>query len=102
MTTPTVIALGDDRDTKFIVQTVPTSEGTCSHKHDSCGKPGVVAVRNTIDQQHPKEVSTLRVTLCADHQDDAARMHELWVADAREFQDPVKRAEFLASAGVTD
>lgn len=102
MTTDTVIALGDDRDTKFIVQTVPTSTGTCSHGHDSCGKPGVIAIRNTIDQQHPTENSTLRITLCADHQDDADRMHGVWVASAREMQDPVKRAEFLASAGITD
>lgn len=102
MTTKTVIALGDDRDTKHIVQTIPVSTGECSHGHGSCGKPGVIAVRNTVDQQRPIEVSTLRITLCAEHQGDAARMHDAWVADARELQDPVKNAEFLASAGVTD
>ncbi|MCX4824889.1 hypothetical protein OG883_34555 [Streptomyces sp. NBC_01142] len=102
MTTSTVIALGDDRDTKYIVQTIPVSTGKCSHGHGSCGKPGVIAVRNTIDQQHPTEVSTYRVTVCAEHQDGAAHMHAVWVASARELQDPVKNAEFLASAGVTD
>lgn len=101
MITDTVIALGDDRDTKFIVQTVEVSTGACSAGHGACCKPGVIAVRNTIDQQHPTEVSTLRVTMCADHQDEAARIHALWVADAREMQDPVKRAEFLASVGVS-
>ncbi|MFF4836586.1 hypothetical protein [Streptomyces sp. NPDC001315] len=102
MTTETVIALGDDRDTKHIVQTIEVSTGECAHGHGSCGKPGVIAVRNTVDQQRPAENSTLRITLCADHRGDAARMHEAWVASAREMQDPVKRAEFLASAGVTD
>ncbi|MCQ4043852.1 DUF4326 domain-containing protein [Streptantibioticus rubrisoli] len=98
----TVIALGDDRDTKFIVQTIAVSTGECSHGHGSCRKPGVIAVRNTIDQQHPTEVSTLRVTVCADHRDDAVRMRAAWEADARELQDPIKNAEFLASVGVTD
>ena len=93
----TVIALSDDRDTKFIVQTIPVSTGECTHGHRGCGKPAVVAVRNTIDQQHPTEVSTVRVTVCAEHQDDAARMRALWEADARELQDPVKNAEFLAT-----
>ena len=102
MTTTTEIALCDDRETKFIVQTVAVSSGECSHGHGACGKPGVTAVRNTVDQQNPTEVSTLRVTLCADHQDGAARLHSAFVADAREMQDPVKRAEYLASAGVTD
>ncbi|MFF0127310.1 hypothetical protein ACFYTG_16510 [Streptomyces mirabilis] len=100
--TTTVIPLGDDRDTTNTVQTIDVSTGECSHGHGSCGKPGVIAVRNTIAQQRPDEVSTLRITLCADHQNDAARMHTLWVADAREMQDPVKRAAYLASAGVTD
>lgn len=99
--TTTTIALGDDRDTKFIVQTVPTDEGTCSQGNDSCGKPGIIAVRNTIDQQWPTESSTYRVTLCAEHQAGAARMHELWVADARQMQNPATRAAFLASAGIT-
>lgn len=102
MTTNTVITLGDKRDTKHIVQTIEVSTGTCSAGHGSCGKPGVIAVRNTIDQQRPTEVSTLRVTMCADHQDEAARIHALWVAGAREMQDPLKRAEFLASVGVSD
>lgn len=100
MTTTTTIPLGDDRDTTYTVQTVPTDEGTCSHAHDSCGKPGVIAVRNTLDQQRPTESSTFRITLCAEHQGNAARMHELWVTSARDMQDPVKRADFLASAGV--
>ncbi|WP_405585338.1 hypothetical protein [Streptomyces sp. NBC_01092] len=101
MTEPTVIALGDDRDTKYIVQTIPVDTGTCSHAHDSCGKPGVIAVRNTLDQQRPTESSTYRITMCAEHQGAAARMHELWVADARKLQDPDERAEFLAKAGIT-
>lgn len=96
--TTTTVALGDDRDTTFTVQTIGVSTGTCSHGHDSCGKPGVIAVRNTIDQQRPAENSTLRITLCAEHKDDATHMHSAWVASAREMQDPVKRAEFLASA----
>ncbi|WP_405994047.1 hypothetical protein [Streptomyces sp. NBC_00986] len=95
------IPLYDDRNTTHTVQTIPVSAGECSHENGSCGQPGVVAVRNTIDQQRPVETSTFRITLCADHQDDAPRMHDVWVASAREMQDPVKRAEFLASAGVT-
>lgn len=101
MTTTTVIPLGDDRDTKSIVQTVAVDTGQCGAEHGSCGKPGVIAVRHTIDQQRPTEVSTMRLTLCADHRDKAAWMHEAWVASAREMQDPAKRAEFLASVGVT-
>ncbi|QQM42821.1 hypothetical protein [Streptomyces liliifuscus] len=96
----TVIALGDARDTTFTVQTIPVTTGECTVSHGDCGKPGVTAVRITIDQQRPTESSTYRVTLCADHQDDATRLHELQVASARELQDPVKRAEFLAGAGV--
>lgn len=102
MSTETVIPLGDDRDTTFTVQTVPTTEGSCGHGHGSCGKPGDIAVRHVIDQKRPAENSAIRITVCADHHADAARMHEKWVADAREMQDPAKRAEFLASAGVTD
>ncbi|MEU2859898.1 hypothetical protein ABZ672_16165 [Streptomyces mirabilis] len=102
MTEQTVIALGDDRNTTYTVQTIPVSTGECSAEHDSCGKPGIVAVRNTIDQQRPAENSTYRITLCSDHQDGAARMHAVWVASAREMQDPVKRAAYLASAGVTN
>jgi hypothetical protein len=101
VTTTTPIPLGDARDTTHTVQTIRVSTGECAHGHGSCGKPGVIAVRNTIDQQRPVENSTFRITLCADHQDDAARMHDVWVASAREMQDAVKRAEFLASAGVT-
>ncbi|MEU1447076.1 hypothetical protein [Streptomyces mirabilis] len=100
--TTTVIPLGDDRDTTNTVQTIDVSTGTCCAEHGSCGKPGVIAVRITIDQQRPAESSTLRITLCADHRDNAARQHAMQVASAREMQDPVKRAEFLASAGVTD
>lgn len=99
--TTTTIPLNDGRDTTYTVQTIPVDTGECSHGHGSCGKPGAIAVRNTIDQQHPTETSTFRITLCADHQDDAARMHDVWAASAREMQDPAKRAEFLASAGVT-
>ncbi|MFH8768275.1 hypothetical protein [Streptomyces sp. NPDC017958] len=102
MSEQTVIALGDDRDTTYTVQTIPVSTGRCSAEHGSCGKPGVLAVRNTIDQQRPTESSTYRITVCAEHQDDAPRMHGVWVASAREMQDPVKNAEFLAQAGVTD
>ncbi|MDH2392346.1 hypothetical protein QCN29_26925 [Streptomyces sp. HNM0663] len=98
--TTTIIRLGDDRATTHTVQTVPVDTGTCSHGHDSCGKPGVLAVRNTIDQQRPAESSTMRVTVCAEHLDGAAHMHQAWVASARELQDPAKRAEFLAAAGV--
>jgi hypothetical protein len=101
MTTATVIALGDDRNTTYTVQTVAVATGQCRAEHGNCGKPGVIAVRITIDQQQPAENSTLRITLCADHQVDAPRLHELQVASARELQDPVKNAEFLASAGVT-
>lgn len=101
MTTTTVIPLGDHRDTTYTVQTVEADTGQCSAEHDSCGKPGVIAVRITLDQQQPTESSTYRVTLCADHQGEAPRLHELQVASARELQDPVKNAEFLASAGVT-
>lgn len=98
--TTTVIPLHDERETTFTVQTIPTIEGTCSHDHDRCGKPGVIAVRNTIEQRRPAESSTYRITMCAEHQDGAAHMHAVWVASAREMQDPVKNAEFLASAGV--
>lgn len=97
----TVVPLGDDRDTTHTVQTIPVSTGGCSAEHGSCGKPGVLAVRNTIDQQRPTESSTYRITVCADHQDDAPQMHEAWVASARELQDPIKHAEFLASVGVS-
>ncbi|MCZ4515691.1 DUF4326 domain-containing protein [Streptomyces sp. ActVer] len=97
----TVVALGDDRDTKFIVQTIPVRTGECSAENNSCGKPGVVAVRVTVDQLHPAEVSTLRITVCAEHEGNAPRMHELQVASARELQDPVKNAEFLATVGRT-
>lgn len=100
--TTTVIPLGDDRDTTYTVQTIDVTTGQCCAEHGSCGKPGVIAVRNTLDQQRPTESSTYRVTLCADHQDDATHMHAVWVASAREMQDPAKNAEFLASAGVTD
>ncbi|MGW3984302.1 hypothetical protein [Streptomyces mirabilis] len=102
MATDIVIERGDDRDTTYIVQTVPTSDGECSHAHGSCGKPGVLAVRNTVDQQRPTEVSTLRITLCADHKYDAPRLQAMWVHDAREMQDPIKRAAYLESVGVTD
>ncbi|MFE3659099.1 hypothetical protein [Streptomyces sp. NPDC059165] len=101
MNASTVIPLGDVRDTTYTVQTIPTTEGTCSAENGTCDKPGVLAVRNTIDQQRPAESSTYRITVCADHQDGAAHMHKVWVASAREMQDPVKHAEFLASVGVT-
>lgn len=101
MSTTTVIALGDNRETTHTIQTLAVSTGQCSHGHDSCGKPGIVAVRNTITQQQPAESSTYRITLCTDHQGDAHRMHAAWVTSAREMQDPVKRAAFLAEAGVT-
>lgn len=100
--TITVIPLGDERNTTYTVQTIEVSGGECCAEHGSCGKPGVIAVRNTIDQQRPTESSTFRITLCTEHQGNAARMHELWAASAREMQDPAKRAEFLASAGVGD
>ncbi|MFI1148709.1 hypothetical protein [Streptomyces sp. NPDC020817] len=99
--TTTTIPLHDDRATTYVVQTVRVNTGNCGHGHGSCGQPGVIAVRNTLEHQRPAESSTHRVTLCADHQDGAARMHAAWVASARELQDPVKNAEFLASAGVT-
>jgi hypothetical protein len=102
VSTETVIPLGDERDTTYTVQTVPVSTGECCAGNGNCGKPGVIAVRNTLDQQRPTESSTFRITMCADHQGDAPRMHGVWVASAREMQDPAKRAEFLASAGVTD
>jgi hypothetical protein len=97
----TVIALGDDRETTYTVQTIPVSHGQCTAEHGNCGRPGVLAVRNTIDQQRPTESSTYRITVCDQHQDGAAHMHARWVASAREMQDPVKNAEFLARAGVT-
>ncbi|MFD0117665.1 hypothetical protein ACFVZL_19895 [Streptomyces sp. NPDC058320] len=100
MTEQTVIALGDDRGTTHTVQTIPVSSGECCAEHGSCGKPGVIAVRNTLDQLRPTESSAYRITLCTEHQDDAARMHSAWVASARELQDPAKNAEFLASHGV--
>lgn len=96
-----VIELGDDRCTTFVVQTVRVRTGECSHGHGTCRKPAVVAVRNTVDQQHPTEVSTLRVVACADHQDSVLRARAAWEGSARELQDPVKNAEFLAEAGVT-
>lgn len=99
-TTTTVIEQGDGRDTKTIVQTVPVDSGECTAEHGACGKPGVIAVRCTIDQQRPVEVSTYRVTVCADHQGEAPLMHERWVASARELLDPVKYAEFRAAAGL--
>ena len=101
MTAMTVIALGDARDTTHTVQTIPVTTGECCAEHGSCGKPGVLAVRITLDQQRPAESSTYRITLCAEHQSEAARLHELQAASARELQDPVKNAEFLASAGIT-
>ncbi|MEV7240429.1 hypothetical protein AB0N92_04085 [Streptomyces sp. NPDC093248] len=100
--TTTVIALDDDRNTTHTVQTITVSTGQCCAEHGICGKPGVIAVRNTIDQQRPTESSTYRITLCTEHQDGALRMHDIWVASAREMQDPAKRAEFLTQAGVTD
>lgn len=99
--TTTVIPLGDERETTHTVQIVSVTDGQCAAEHGSCGKPGILAVRHTIEQQRPPESSTLRVTVCAEHQDGAAHMHTAWVASARELQDPVKRAEFLAAAGVT-
>lgn len=99
--TKTTIPLHDDRETTYTVQTVRADDGRCTSGHGSCGKPGVLAVRCTLEQQRPVEVTTQRITVCADHQDGAARMHAAWVASARELQDPVKNAEFLASAGIT-
>ncbi|ODA75557.1 hypothetical protein [Streptomyces sp. AVP053U2] len=51
--------------------------------------------------QRPAENSTLRWTMCAEHQDGAPRLHERQVASAREMQNHGKRAAFLAEAGVT-
>lgn len=104
MTSPktTTVPLLDDRNTTFVVQTIPVSTGVCVHGHGSCRQPGAVAVRKTIAQQCPDETSTLRVTLCAEHQAAAVRMHAAWVADARQLQDPVKHREFLASNGITE
>jgi hypothetical protein len=102
--TATVIPLGDARDTTHTVQTLEVSEGTCNATVDDrrqCDQPGVIAVRNVIEQQRPEEISAYRVTLCADHQSGAASMHSVWVASAIEMQDPDKRDEFLATAGVT-
>jgi hypothetical protein len=95
--TTTVIPLGDTRDTTYTVQTATVTDGECSQARGDCGKPGVIAVRNTITQERPTESSTYRITLCAEHQGDADRMHELWVADARKLQDPGERERFLAS-----
>ncbi|MFF4847972.1 hypothetical protein [Streptomyces sp. NPDC001194] len=102
MNAVTVIPLGDNRATTFTVQTLPVTTGSCADGHGSCGKPGVVAIRNTLSQEEPAETSTHRVTFCAEHQDAAPRMHAVWVDSARELQDPVKNAAFLASAGITD
>jgi hypothetical protein len=99
--TITVIPISDDRDTTHTVQSVPVDIGECSAEHGTCGKSGVIAVRVTIDQQRPTESSTLRITMCTEHQGNAPRLHEMQVASARELQDPVKRAQFLAEAGVT-
>ncbi|MER6435458.1 hypothetical protein ABT275_03715 [Streptomyces sp. NPDC001185] len=98
----TVIPIGDHRETTFTVQTIPTTEGACSHDHDRCGKPGVIAVRHAIEMQHPAEGSAMRITLCAEHQDATPGVHARWVADAREMQDPVKRDAYLTSVGVTN
>lgn len=100
--TTTTIPMHDDRETTYTVQTIPVTSGECTAEHGSCGKRGVIAVRNTIDQQRPTESSTFRITMCGDHQDDAPRMHEKWVASARKLQDPGERAEFLASQGVVE
>lgn len=97
----TVIAQGDNRDTKTAVHTIPVRVGECCGDQGACGQPAAVAVRCTIDQQHPAEVSTYRVTFCADHQGEAPRMHARWVESARELLDPVKHAQFLAAAGVS-
>lgn len=101
MTTTTVIALGDDRETTYTVQTTAVDIGACTAENGSCGKPGVLAVRNAIAQQRPAESSALVITVCAEHQEGAHRMHALWVADARKLQNPAERAEFFAAAGVT-
>lgn len=100
--TTTTIPLHDARETTFTVQTIPVTTGECCAENGQCGKPGILAVRNTIDQQRPAENSTIRITVCADHQDGAAHMHAVWVASAREMQDPAKHAAFLASVGATD
>ncbi|MFJ6235069.1 hypothetical protein ACIQH0_13285 [Streptomyces griseus] len=100
--TTNIIPLGDRRSTTYTVQTVEVREGTCTADHGNCGKPGVIAVRVTIDQQSPNECSTLRMTMCAAHRGDAARLHEQQVVSAREMQDPVRHAAFLAAAGITD
>ncbi|BBA99248.1 hypothetical protein RVR_5787 [Actinacidiphila reveromycinica] len=100
MNSTDVVALGDHRDTTFVIQTVPVSSGECSAERGACGKAGVIAVRNTVSHQRPAESSTQRVTLCAGHEFHASRMHELWVDDARRLQDPNERAAFLAAAGV--
>lgn len=104
MTMETVVPLGDKRDTTYTIQTLEVGEGTCNANVDNaeCGKPGVIAVRNVIEQQRPAEASAYRVTLCADHQDGAPSMHSVWVASAIEMQHPVKNAAFLARAGVTN
>lgn len=99
--TTNVIPLGDDRSTTYTVQTISVDTGECCAEHGRCGKPGAVAVRITIDQRRPAENSTLRITLCADHQDAAPRQHEMQVASARELQDPAKHAAFLASIDAT-
>jgi hypothetical protein len=99
--TKTTVPLHDDRETTYIVHTIPVDTGQCCARNGSCGKPGVVAVRVTIDQRRPAENSTLRLTLCAEHQVDAPRLHALQVASARELQDPAKNAAFLANAGIT-
>lgn len=100
--TITTIPLHDDRETTYTVQTVQADGEGCTHGHGSCGKPGTLAVRCTLEQQRPVEETTQRITVCAEHQDGAARMHAAWVASARELQDPIARAGFLASAGITD
>lgn len=97
----TVIELGDIRDTRYVIQTIPVHTGECSRDNGTCPHPGAIAVRNTITQQRPTETTTLRVTYCADHQSSAPRLRAVWEADAREMQDPFKRAAYLASAGVT-
>lgn len=101
--TTTTIPLHDERETTYTIETLHVDDGTCNAVVDDgqCGKPGYVAVRNVIEQQRPTEASAMRVTLCMDHENGAPSMHSVWVASAIEMQDPVKRDEFLASAGVT-
>lgn len=99
--TTTTVPLHDNRETTYIVQTLAVDTGTCCADNGACARPGVVAVRNVIEQQRPAESSTYRITLCTDHREGADRMHGLWVASARELQHPAKHAAFLASAGVT-